>query len=277
MPKAQPKKIQQQVVAMNRFNISEGLSRKSLEHLVQPMISVDEFQSKISDKRCIVVGFYCSDKDPARDLSHFIDRSSEPVLDTEVSPAPTTDGYYVVWVEIQRDKKFPQVLLDILKEVDNLADVNEWQFQCPGHSNPADVNKKNLENYIVLNQDKIPDPPEEEPEEEPVVEPEEEPVVEPEEEPAKEEPAEGILQEFWQSANVDYVIVEKNSVTLQRYGNKYTFNFTVDIPDNMALLSEGADARQLQNLIGPMYAVYATKDGLVVENDSISLFVTPAD
>ena len=45
----------------------------------------------------------------------------------------------------------------------------------------------------------------------------------------------------------------------------------------MALLSEGADARQLQNLIGPMYAVYATKDGLVVENDSISLFVTPAD
>ena len=84
-----------------------------------------------------------------------------------------------------------------------------------------------------------------------------------------------ILKEFWQSANVDYVIVENNSLTLQRYGSSYTYHMSVDIPENVALLSESSDARHLQRLVGPKYAVYATPTGFVVENEELSLFLSP--
>ena len=272
MQKVPQKKMQQQVAVMNKSKISEGLSRKALEHLVQPVLSIDEFESKISDKRCIVVGFYCGDADPARDLSYFIDRSSQPILDTEVSPAPTPDGYYVVWVEIQRDSHFPQVLLDVLSEVDNLSTVKQWQFQCPGHKDPENLTKESLEKQIVLDQSQIPDTTDDDVDQGPD---EEEPAPEPHDSDEDEPNDTNILKEFWQSANVDYVIVENNSLTLQRYGSSYTYHMSVDIPENVALLSESSDARHLQRLVGPKYAVYATPTGFVVENEELSLFLSP--
>jgi len=271
MQKVPQKKIQQQVAAMSKSNISEGLIRKALEHLVQPVLSIDEFESKISDKRCIVVGFYCGDADPARDLSYFIDRSSQPILDTEVSPAPTPDGYYVVWVEIQRDRHFPQVLLDIISEVDNLLTVTQWQFQCPGHNDPENLTKESLEKQIVLDQSQVPNTAGEDVDQGPD---EEEPTPEPNKDDSSRIDA---LKEFWQSANVDYVIVENNSLTLQRYGSSYTYHVSVDIPENVALLTESSEARHLQQLVGPKYAVYATISGFVVENENLSLFLSPTN
>ena len=50
---------------------------------------------------------------------------------------------------------------------------------------------------------------------------------------------------------------------------------SVDIPENVALLSESSDARHLQRLVGPKYAVYATPTGFVVENEELSLFLSP--
>jgi len=253
---------------MKKSNILEGLSRKALEQLVQPIISIDEFESKISDKRCIVIGFYCGDADPARDLSHFVDRSSEPVLDTEVSPAPTPDGYYVVWVEVQRDDHFPQVLLDLLGEVDNLTDVKQWQFQCPGHKDPMPVNKENLQKNLILDQSKIAEPVDDD--EDDQGPDEEEPTPEPDEENGSDE-----LSEFWKCATVDNVIVEQAKVTLQHLGNVFSFRVSRDIPANIDALNESSDGRRLQRLVGPMFAVYTAGQGFVVESDTAALFLTP--
>lgn len=261
----------QRQVPMQRFNISEGLSRKSLEHLVQPIISIDEFESKISDKRCIVIGFYCGDADPARDLSHFVDRSSEPVLDTEVSPAPTPDGYYVVWVEIQRDGHFLQVLLDLLGEVDNLTNVKQWQFQCPGHDDPMPVNKENLEKNLVLDQSKIVEPVDSDEDDEGPDE--EEPTPEPDTDNDEEDSEE--LSEFWKQATVDKVIVENSTVTLQHLGHVFSFTVSKDIPTDIDALNESSDGRRLQRLVGPLFAVYPAGDGFVVESDTDAVFLTP--
>ena len=81
------------------FALNEGLRPDDLEDLVLPILSIDEYESKIEDDG-IVVGFYTQYKDPANDLNRFIQKSAIDILDSEVSPAPTEDGYFIVFVEL---------------------------------------------------------------------------------------------------------------------------------------------------------------------------------
>jgi hypothetical protein len=129
---------------------TEGLRRGDLNGMILPLLSIDEFSSKIDDRTVIVVAFYTFEEDPAHDLSNFIERSPQSVLDTDVSPAPTREGYYVTFVEIRRDSKFIPKLLKILNEVDNLTDVKQWQFTSqnlpPGKVLP--VSEENLKKWV---------------------------------------------------------------------------------------------------------------------------------
>jgi hypothetical protein len=247
---------------MSRYKISEGLEAGALDYLIKPLISIDEFESKISDKRVIVVGFYVDESDPARDLSHFIDRSNLAILDSEVSPAPTPDGYYVVFVEIQRDASFVKTLIDLVDEIENLTNVTTWYFQSPKHHDPKKLTADNIKSSIVLDQDEIVDLPDDE---------------EISKDNAKSDESSEQLEEFWKFANVDYVILEDHTVTLHRYGTAQSYNFSFEIPNNITLLSENEQAHKLQALIGPKYAVYATPTGFIIENDLTSLYVTSAD
>lgn len=258
-------------------SISEGVKRKSLEHLIQPTLSIDEYESKISDKRVIVVGFYCGDKDPANDLSMFIDSSSLPILDTEVSPAPTPQGYYVVWVEIARNKMFPKILQDMLTEVDNLTNVDEWKFQSPAHQEAVSVDETNLKKFLVLDPAEIVDPPEEEPAEEPAEEPEEEPAEEPAEEPETENKETENLAEFWVSALVDKVSLSEDILTLHKGSLSQSFSIQESLPDAIDFLSETQDTRRLKSWLGPAYNVYLAPQGFIIESSNCACYITVID
>ena len=135
----------------------EGLTRHALEHLVVPMVSIDEYESKIDDRRVIVVGFYVKDQDPARDLSQFIEKSSIRPLDTEVSPAPTDDGYYLVFVEMGRNDEFPKRLVSMTKQLNNLCNTEKWSFKPYGSGKDGvyDLNLDNLREYVNLDPRKV--------------------------------------------------------------------------------------------------------------------------
>lgn len=137
--------------------LNEGLTFNALEDLVLPLITIDQYESKISDRRVIVTGFYVDDQDPADSLSSFIDRSSHLILDTEVSPNPAINGKYIVFVEIQRDENFPKILIDLLKDIKSLCkiDLSSWMFDAPDLSDPLPVTFENLKNNIILDQDDI--------------------------------------------------------------------------------------------------------------------------
>src|ERR1700748_2916530 len=96
------------------MELIEGLRENDLEGLVLPVISIDQFESKIDDD-AIVVAFYVEYRDPAIDLNRFIQKSAVDILDTEVSPAPTEDGYFVVFVELMRDDKFMKKMSVIME------------------------------------------------------------------------------------------------------------------------------------------------------------------
>ena len=117
------------VTANKKSKISEGLRIGDLENLVSPKISIDEFEAKSgSENEVLVVAFYVKDDQPAMDLATFIERGSNKVIDTEVSPAPDDDGHYLVFVEINKDETAMPTVLKILKDLKQLVDVDVWEF-----------------------------------------------------------------------------------------------------------------------------------------------------
>jgi hypothetical protein len=233
-------------------NINEGLGVDALEHLISPMVSLDQYESKISDRRVIVVGLFVAEEDPANDLSNFIDRSSYPILDTEVSPSPTPEGYYVVFVEIQRDEKFPKILIDLLDEITNLCKIDDWNFVSPENpDDPLELNLANIKSNITLDQDDILELPDD----------------------MKDVDAidEGI--DFWKNVTVDSIVLENNIITFRHYNIEKSYAIIDSFDDTSALLMEHDGARYLQRILGSNYAVLGTIDGFIVEHLSEKKFL----
>lgn len=225
--------------------LKEGLSRNALKDLVLPMISIDEYESKISDKHAIVVAFFVGDEDPANDLSGFIDRSGHAVLDTEVSPAPTVDGQYLVFVEIQRNGDFPEALMEILEDVENLCGVGDWTFQCPGMQDPIDLSEDSIMEMILLDPDSIEDEEEEEDTE--------------------------LLREFFSRSAIRSIAVDGRYIIFEHQEGSTRFEMT-RVPGKVINI-DSEDARRLQNLLGPAYSVFATESSLIVEHGGSQVFL----
>lgn len=132
-------------------NLIEGLMQGDLANLVLPVLSIDEYESKIIDDG-IVVAFYVSDKDPASDLNRFLQKSPINLLDTDVSPAPNEEGNYLVFAEFERSDIFKQNLMAILQEIDSLVEieVDEWSFTSYGHEGVYELNDKNLDVLVRI-------------------------------------------------------------------------------------------------------------------------------
>lgn len=240
--------------------LDEGLKRRALEDLVLPLISVDEYESKISDKRSIVVGFYVTDEDPATDLSNFIDRGHQPILDTEVSPAPTPEGQFVVFVEIERGEDFPETLCNVLEEISNVASISRWQFTCPSCKTPTDVTEENLSKNIVLDPTDIVDIDDEEADEETDVEPAQTDLKE--------------QQEFWKDACVErFEINDGPCVVLYEGGRAHCFSIEdcdAGGPDSLVF---GQESKLLESMLGTSYQVLESQDLFLISNGNRTVLV----
>ena len=72
-------------------NLFEGLKEGDLAELVLPMISIDEFESKLDDDS-IVVAFYVGDRDPSQDLNRFIQKGADADDDSADESEDDTGG-----------------------------------------------------------------------------------------------------------------------------------------------------------------------------------------
>jgi hypothetical protein len=242
--------MRQQVAMKDNLKIAEGLTRNSLDWLIKPVISIDEYESKISDERVIVLAFFIGERQPADDLSHFIDRSNIPVLDTEVSPAPTTDGEYVTFVELLRDETFPKNVMALLQEITNLTNVSNWQFVSPAEETPTDISLEQLQENILLDPEEL----------------------------AMRGDATSEISEFWRFANADKIAVDGQTVSL--YHNGAPTTIVVKEINNVKptpIYADDGRARWLQNCLGPSYAVYATENGFLIEHQEKTIFATVVD
>jgi hypothetical protein len=125
--------------------LDEGLRPGDLEHLILPSVSVDEFEPKSGQpNNVVVVGFFAEDQEPANDLASFIERGSHDILDTEVSPAPDENGRYLIFVEMTRDQSMFDRTIKILKDIEKLVNVSEWDIKFHGSDNTIKINMESI-------------------------------------------------------------------------------------------------------------------------------------
>lgn len=131
------------------MELFEGLREGDLDDLVLPLVSLDEFETKLDDD-AIVVAFYVKDRGPARDLNRFIQKGSVELLDTDVSPAPNEDGYYLVFVELERNELFTERLIYMLEAMAGLTTIKKWRGNFFGYDGVYDVNEETLDEMLRL-------------------------------------------------------------------------------------------------------------------------------
>ena len=113
---------------MKYAQILEGVEYGDLQSLVSNTVSVAEFEPKTgTEDDVVVVGFYCKDEAPAQDLASFIEKSVVDILDTEVSPNPDEEGYYMVFVEVENEEIMTKALA-LLDDVSRLTDIQSWEL-----------------------------------------------------------------------------------------------------------------------------------------------------
>ncbi len=243
----------------------EGMQANDLDFLIMPLISIDEYESKIDDRRAVVIGFYVTDNDPASELSAFIEKGTVPVLDTEVSPAPTEDGYYMVFVEMDRNEKLPEAIMELIDSVDLLTNVDEWQFS-PYHSKDDEnypLTAKELKAHINCDPKSI--------------------EVRNDEED-DDEPTESVV-EFMKGSLVEGYSVLGDLLTLKFNGNKrrYIIKQLGEGEPDMALSAPiiGAhglhESTKLQSVLGQDYQVYSAKSDMLVLNGSRYMLLKAID
>ena len=135
---------------MRRSKLLEGMWSGDLADLVQPLVSVDEYKSKI-DATAIAIGFYVTDKDAAEDLNRFIQKSPVALIDTDVSPAPDQRGYYLVFIEIESNDRLVSSITAILDEVGPLASIENWQMKVRNQPKMMPYDQEQLGGFLKVN------------------------------------------------------------------------------------------------------------------------------
>ena len=132
--------------------LQEGIEKGDLGRLVRPQMTIDEFRSKMGeDKDIVVVGFTVFGKEPADDLVNFVEKSYDWVLDADVSSGETSDGNYMVFIEIERKSKVPEYIMSMLDDMMNLTDqsVKDWTFTYYKGDDRLPVTIENLTKKVI--------------------------------------------------------------------------------------------------------------------------------
>jgi hypothetical protein len=91
----------------------------------------------------VVLSFTVKTFAAAKDLVNFIERGYDSVLDAENTPGELNDGSYRVYVEMPRNKRVPEQIMEMLKGVGKLTGLETFKFRYykSFHSEPATLEK----------------------------------------------------------------------------------------------------------------------------------------
>jgi hypothetical protein len=127
----------------------EGLQEGDLRDLVLPLISIDQYFPKSgTDDEVIVLAFFVSDADAAKDFTRFVSKTSAKILDVEPSPAPNPEGYWLVFVEMMRNAETIESILTILDESQAVTKIKKYKARIYKVGTTVEVNQANLKKYV---------------------------------------------------------------------------------------------------------------------------------
>ena len=125
---------------MQDSNINEGLEANNLMRLVHPELHIDEYKSKMGrDEDIIVLSFKVTGREPAEDLVNFIEKGYEWVIDADISAGEMNDGDYIVFVECDRTRDIPDLVMSMMEDLMNLTDQDLKDWRMVVISNPSEL------------------------------------------------------------------------------------------------------------------------------------------
>lgn len=132
-----------------------GLKRLDLKDTVLKKISIDEFEPKTGDSKDVsVIGFCLTEESSAQDLYNYVNNGYLDFRDVEVSPNPNTDGYYMVFVEVDRNDKLVEYVKDLVSDLENVCGNLNWQVSTHLTDDYYPLNDQELAQYIITDPDR---------------------------------------------------------------------------------------------------------------------------
>jgi len=126
-----------------------GLRQGALKDMMDNIFEIDSFASKMgSDKDILTLSFSLKEKAPADDLMHFLERGYNFILDADVTAGEQSDGTYKVFVEMARDKKAHENILEIISGVKNLTEIDNFKFRYYKNWRSQDLSQETLEELV---------------------------------------------------------------------------------------------------------------------------------
>ena len=137
----------------NNNQLFEGLEYGDLKRLVHPKLHIDEFKSKMGDDAdVIVLSFKVREKIPAEDLSAFVERGYDWVLDSDTGAGDFEDGEFLVFVEMDRSPHAVRHIMKLMEDVLNLTEqkLSDWRFQYAKDSKEYPITEDNIRHVVPL-------------------------------------------------------------------------------------------------------------------------------
>lgn len=127
----------------------EGLRPLDLQGMINPVLEIDSFKSKMGDDQDVcVVSFVAEDRFPAKDLMEFIEKGYNFVLDADVSAGEDNNGNYHVFVELPRTPKLTEQIKDMIFGIKKLTGIEDFKFKYHKREGVYPVNNESLSSMI---------------------------------------------------------------------------------------------------------------------------------
>jgi hypothetical protein len=131
-----------------------GLLKSDLGHLVDTIIEIDSYKSKMGeDSDIVTLAFSVHGNEPAKDLENFIEKGYPFVLDADVTSGEQSDGTYKVFVEIERDNQAGENIMELANGVENLSGVKDLRFRYHKEFRSQGLTQEALEEVMPLDPD----------------------------------------------------------------------------------------------------------------------------
>lgn len=134
--------------------LNEGLRQGDLKHFVSNTFMIDTYKSKMGEDRDVaVLSFRVRDRLPALDLMEFIERGYGYVLDADISSGEESDGQYSVFVEIERNKRLPDRIQEIIEGIEKLTGIDDWRYRYHQEWKAKQFTVENVSKEVPMNPD----------------------------------------------------------------------------------------------------------------------------
>jgi len=110
--------------------IRENLEYQDMMGYIKPTVHIDEFESTMgTDEDIVVLSFVVRNNKAADDLVNWFEKGYDFVVDAARSPGEIKTNRFLVFVELRRNERFPELLHTLLDDLYSLTDIKPKQYK----------------------------------------------------------------------------------------------------------------------------------------------------